>query len=358
MWKAFLKEEINESDPFLRAVDDQEKTSLIGLLMLRRHEAGHRGKAATAFTAGIRMHFTEETLPTAFLDAAVIATSRVACKLKPSELREKRDGGLSSTTKLPVCESILEEMRARLWEGRSWSDSDIVQKMTYVGCMWAFEFSARVSEYTQPEPGAQDHCVRTDDLTFTINTPEGIVSVVGSSLAGLDLSPNGPSASTVLECRMLAASTKNKVATTAKLLGRRSPAEAQFLDDIIEFIVNAGARGNEGLFSCRRSSGSRATLKASTVREALKETCRLHGLPPDFFSSHSFRKGAITHMRAQGASEDDRRDRGSYAPGSQVMNSTYDYAVGLGPLASNSLQGGYKPTLDHVKRLIPAVRQA
>jgi hypothetical protein len=47
-------------------------------------------------------------------------------------------------------------------------------------------------------------------------------------------------------------------------------------------------------------------------------------------------------MRAQGATEDDRRDRGNYAVGSQVMNQTYDYASGLGPLASNSLKGGHR----------------
>ena len=45
-------------------------------------------------------------------------------------------------------------------------------------------------------------------------------------------------------------------------------------------------------------------------------------------------------MSALGASEDDRRDRGNYAPNSQVMNTTYDYATGLGPLAANSLVGG------------------
>jgi hypothetical protein len=35
-------------------------------------------------------------------------------------------------------------------------------------------------------------------------------------------------------------------------------------------------------------------------------------------------------MRAQGVTEDDRRDRGNYAAGSQVMNTTYDYATVLG----------------------------
>lgn len=92
------------------------------------------------------------------------------------------------------------------------------------------------------------------------------------------------------------------------------------------------------------------------MRDQIKDTCRRLGLPPDYFSSHSLRKGAITHMRANGASEDDRRDRGNYAPGSQVMNSTYDYVTGLGPLASNSLPGACQPTVTDLQRIVPASR--
>ena len=92
------------------------------------------------------------------------------------------------------------------------------------------------------------------------------------------------------------------------------------------------------------------------MRDQIKDTCRRLGLPPYYFSSHSLRKGAITHMRANGASEGDRRDRGNYAPGSQVMNSTYDYVTGLGPLASNSLPGACQPTVTDLQSIVPASR--
>ena len=98
-------------------------------------------------------------------------------------------------------------------------------------------------------------------------------------------------------------------------------------------------------------------LRSKDVREALKRACEENGLDPNYFSSHSLRKGAITEMRSLGASEDDRRDRGNYAPNSQVMNSTYDYGAGIGPLASNSLVGGHKPTVEDVRRLIPPARR-
>jgi integrase len=119
---------------------------------------------------------------------------------------------------------------------------------------------------------------------------------------------------------------------------------------MIEFIVRAGARGDEELFGFRKQDGNRVALTARAVRYEMKDIARRNGLPPNYFSAHSLRKGSITHMRSQGATEDDRRDRGNYAAGSQVMNTIYAYATGFGPLASNNLEGGREPSLTDVKR--------
>jgi hypothetical protein len=227
--------------------------------------------------------------------------------------------------------------------------------------MWGFDMSARVSEYTQPEPGATDHCVRANDLTFIVKTASGTMSTAGGELATLlgvgtaltDLS----GVERILECRVMAASSKGKAVVKPKVIGRRSPEDKQFLEDLVLFILHSRVRGTEELFSYRDKEGRRSVLRGRDVRDAIKLTCVELGLPQAFFSSHLLRKGAITHMRAAGATEDDRRDRGNYAPGSQVMNTTYDYATGLGPLASNSLPGGYRPTIEDVRRLIPPVRE-
>ena len=98
-------------------------------------------------------------------------------------------------------------------------------------------------------------------------------------------------------------------------------------------------------------------LRSRDVREALKNACEENGLDPDYFSSHSLQKGAITEMRCLGTSEEDRRDRGNYVANSQVMNLTYDYGAGIGPLASNSLVDGHKPTVEDVRRLISPARR-
>ena len=38
---------------------------------------------------------------------------------------------------------------------------------------------------------------------------------------------------------------KGKITTKAKLIGRRSATESDFLSDLIEFVVHAGAKGDE-----------------------------------------------------------------------------------------------------------------
>jgi hypothetical protein len=123
-------------------------------------------------------------------------------------------------------------------------------------------------------------------------------------------------------------------------------------------VARSAATGRDELFAFRKQDGTEVPLRSRTARDELKRTCESNGLPPAYFSSDPLRKGAITHRRAAGATEEDRRDRGNYSAGSQVMDETYDYAVGLGPLASNSLPGARRLGSRDVKHLIPATRKS
>jgi hypothetical protein len=88
-WVSFLKSETTLSDPLLKGHADEDKASLVCLLL---HLKELRGKAATS-AAGLRLFFAKNLQSTAFLDAAVISTARQACRLTPEELRAKRDAG-------------------------------------------------------------------------------------------------------------------------------------------------------------------------------------------------------------------------------------------------------------------------
>jgi hypothetical protein len=75
----------------------------------------------------------------------------------------------------------------------------------------------------------------------------------------------------------------------------------------VTWITYSGTMGTDEVFSFCKKDGNLVHLTGRSVRDEIKKTCASNG-PPDYSSAHSLRKGAITHRRAQGASEDDRRD--------------------------------------------------
>jgi hypothetical protein len=115
-----------------------------------------------------------------------------------------------------------------------------------------------------------------------------------------------------------------------------APEEAPFLENLATYLARSGATGRDEVFFFRKEDGTEVPLRSRTVRDQLKRTCESNGLPPSYFSSRSLRKGVITHMRAT-----DRRDRGNYSAGSQVMNQMYDYAVGPLPRTVCQMRGGW-----------------
>jgi hypothetical protein len=296
-------------------------------------------------------------LLTAFFESSVITTARVSCAMKPSELRDLKDNGSVATVKLPLCEEILADLRARSWPD-GWSDEAKKVKSVYVGTMYGFETAGRIGEFAHCEPCSQDHCARVDDFTFVVDTSGATKNLLGSGLAALRLVDSTEGRQSIVECRVRTVSSKGKVVVKPMLIGRRSPEEAEFLDDLAAWIIHSGASGTDEVFSFRKRDGTVVRLTGRSVRDEINTTCANNGLTPYYFSAHSLRKGAITHMRAQGATEDDRRDRGNCPAGSMVMNSVYDYATGLGPLASSSLEGGHRLDKKDLKRMIPPARKS
>lgn len=358
-WNDFLREEFTGEDPLMQGRNEEEKVERTVRFLYSRYQNGQRGKAATGVTAGLRYHFGRAMQPLTFLDSQVITMARAACRMNPAEARAKKDQGPAETVKLPICEEIVDDIRMLCWGQLPWGPSNTESRMLYLACVYGFEMAARISEYTTAERGKTDHCVRLNDLTFTVRTNRGIENIAGGRLAALGLTAppdQDRGLQRILECRILTSTSKGKTVVKPKLIGRRTPEEVQFLEDLSAFICHSGGAGNEELFTFRRPSGEKVSQKPRPVRDAVKRACEDRGLPGDYFSGHSLRKAGITHMHAAGATEDDRRDRGNYAPGSQVMNLTYDYASGLGPLAANSLTGGHRLNVQDVRRLIPPTR--
>jgi hypothetical protein len=80
---------------------------------------------------------------------------------------------------------MIADMCEQLVTNRTWCEGDMKYIMLYTGCVFGFEFTARVGEYTKAEQKATDHCLWTDDFSFAVEAPTGHFSIVGSALAEL-----------------------------------------------------------------------------------------------------------------------------------------------------------------------------
>jgi uncharacterized cupin superfamily protein len=139
-----------------------------------------------------------------------------------------------------------------------------------MGVAYGWETVGRKGEYTHCKRGNQNHCARKDDFTFVVEVRGSTQNVLGSGLAALRLGDSVDGRLGVLECRVRTVSSKGKVAVKPKLIGRRSPEESEFLDDLTAWMTYNGTSGQDEAFSYRKKDGSLVHL---TGRPAPTAAC-------------------------------------------------------------------------------------
>ena len=124
-WCKFINEDLDSEDPLLGEWLEDDKSAIVCLFLQLRYDEGMRGKQATSVTAGIRLKFAAALRSTVFLDSAIVTAARTACRMTTKKLRARKDEGPNGSVKLPLCESLLKDLRAKLWAGRGWERRDI-----------------------------------------------------------------------------------------------------------------------------------------------------------------------------------------------------------------------------------------
>jgi hypothetical protein len=67
--------------------------------------------------------------------------------MKPDELRAKKDSEPPTSVKLPMCESLIADIRARLWS-EEWTDETVGGNALSLGVAYGFETVGRLGEFT------------------------------------------------------------------------------------------------------------------------------------------------------------------------------------------------------------------
>jgi hypothetical protein len=70
----------------------------------------------------------------------------------------------------------------------------------------------------------------------------------------------------IVECRVRTVSSNGKVVVKPKLIARRSPEEAEFLDDLMAWIIHSGASGTDEVFSFGKRDGKVVRRNQEDVR--------------------------------------------------------------------------------------------
>ena len=102
----------------------------------------------------------------------------------------------------------------------------------------------------------------------------------------------------VLRCWVRAASQKTGSLLKMKLIGRRTPEEGRFLNDLVCWVTHSQVTETDRLFSryiqlkCGRRS--KKELSARMIRDQIKETCVIEDLPAEHFSE-SFTPQSCDH---------------------------------------------------------------
>jgi integrase len=230
--------------------------------------------------------------------------------------------------------------------------------MTYIAAMYGFDIAARAGEATSPDGESEQHTILCEDVVIHLTEKiriEGqwIERVRGGDEATLERIE----IDNVNTLEICALTHKVGQINTTKRIARNSEEEAQFLEDLMEFMKHSGAGAKDPLFSrnTKKPNGvmSKKKCRPKMVTEAIKTEVTAQGLPPLLFSFHSLRKGAVTHMKALGVSREETLARGNYSANSAMIDTVYNYnSAGTGPLGAMANKKGREPSREDVSRTI------
>jgi hypothetical protein len=160
-------------------------------------------------------------------------------------------------------------------------------------------------------PGSRvaDHCARMNDMNQCPDSRRGREQSreSGSSAARLGA---GRKRHGFTSCRVPPPSSVGR--REDKLIVCRSVLEGRFLDAIVTFLTRCRAAGTDELFSFRNIAGGKIAVSCERLRRSHRALACVSGTGstghPLQFDSH--RETAITDVRAAGAAEESRQDRG------------------------------------------------
>mmetsp|Transcript_7938 Transcript_7938/g.11218 ORF Transcript_7938/g.11218 Transcript_7938/m.11218 type:complete len:349 (+) Transcript_7938:462-1508(+) len=284
--------------------------------------------------SGVAFCLGTQGYDTSFLQSSVtIKRALRAFRRTPAESRVHNIEVKAPNERDPASMDIMREIRRTCWENRTWATrKDMDARGMWISVALGYDTGSRVSNLARPDgTNAEDHSLRTCDITFEIADHIRAPFMVrgGEALrleivsGHLDYSVAVTKASITLMSSKVVKSLKSQM--VPKILARRSLAESQLLDDLIQWVLYSGTKDDDYL--CTRYLGKELKGRSTTKKDistALKRGAEALGLDPKKYSSKSLRGGFTTAAKGAAMPEEELLMRGGWAPGSKVPDVFYN----------------------------------
>jgi hypothetical protein len=347
--------------------NDHEKGKRVVLYMAYLYLSfGLREDQIKRLVTGIKYFFDIEGISTGFFALAVVSRGRAAIGRTIPEARifeEER----SKRAILPVCLDIVLAMRTKYWENKTWAVPDIDMRAIWLAVAIGFDSGPRIGNITKKDgKDGPDHCIRAKHCLFLATDPATSTErrIEGGPEVAIFLKQQSVTAANILSVDLyfLSSKTSGKVTSVVrhpKHLARRSAIEEIVLDDLLQWMLNSGVKGEDELLSRYCSKDRKKTVIRKDVRSAIKNTVLEMGLPPKNFSNKSLRSGFSSHVIANGMGNDEMKRGGGWTVNSQVPNNHYTHQMrDRGALAlATSGTGVQSLGVPDIRRMVPLVTE-
>ena len=224
-----------------------------------------------------------------FEDPSVVLAKRAGKAATVREVHAQKE----SRRQLPVTADLIKIARDQYWV----KSGDLDRHMTYIGIVLAFNFMWRISEYVA-DGRSEAHAIRTEDVLFLREHKEP-----WRSWELKDLKDGREVISVLFVIR------SSKTGAGRYLyLTRKSVAESEAVDDVIEWAAASGSHRGDPFLARRRlgqnGQWDRLKLTRRMMNGALKHLAVEAGFVglEHAFASRSLRIGGATAMIAAGKS--------------------------------------------------------
>jgi hypothetical protein len=312
-------------NPWLIGGDTEQKVLLVVRYChwLVEHE-DRRGGAVAERVSALKTELETRGKDVQWLHDARVARAKKAGGCTVQERRQGRGRGKGQ--KLPMAATMVLGAKGLFWSAGQ-GKQKLLERATWLAMCLGFDSGLRVGQFTIREPGGPDHCICVQDCLFSL--ADGEVKRGGLELWGI---LNRRGAAWVKECDLDFVTHKSVKVTKGgiklKTIGRRSEWENAFLEDWVNWLLEARPQGGDELFTIREKGRVVATLRRGEFNRSVKRVAVANGLPEDKFSSKSLRGGFASHCERSGRTGEERNARGTWAAGSSVPEQHYVSRVG------------------------------